>query len=618
MSKNTKEKFVVTINNETLPISKTRKYDSGFYKIGDNKVKDSGDCYLMENGSYYRVETEQIVWDYSSNEYSFTKGLTFGIIDKKLNKGYFKKDINSVIIETEDGNKNYALNKSIIEKNYAFREKLSDGNFYHISRMKAYDFIKKIPPTNEYKTSLPYDSKDILEQNIMNYEKHYIPSFKLNNEESISKLIQDLSFGLEFETIAGQIPKNIHNRLGLIPLRDGSISGLEYVTIPLSGVKGICNIMESVKELKYRTEYNDTCSMHLHIGNIPRTPEFITAFFKLTLALQDEIFSMFNLYKKYNFKYKNKNYSAPFNTYDILSRLDPVITKDNLIKNFDVIFTELSEGYSLASYGDRGDLSQVHHHPKDPSGHQKWNIHSRYKIHNMVPLIFGNKKTIEFRIHTPTYDIDKIMFFVFINSILVNFTKSNSERILQQNEKYNLTDIISSYCEENKINFSFYINIINYINDRKKFVEDKNRKGDIYFKESDFNCCREFDIKSSSSSKTSGIGLQYLDSIPKYQTFSVNDLRAAMDVVSTSRTTKSKRYDKMPQIKLSGEEKEFLEMRDQEFEKTLKGYRESLESLYVNPSAEIKLEQVDSEYLTPPEDLEVVKKDEDTLPWEYR
>ena len=90
MSKNTKEKFVVTINNETLPISKTRKYDSGFYKIGDNKVKDSGDCYLMENGSYYRVETEQIVWDYSTNGYSFTKGLTFGVIDDKLNKGYFK------------------------------------------------------------------------------------------------------------------------------------------------------------------------------------------------------------------------------------------------------------------------------------------------------------------------------------------------------------------------------------------------------------------------------------------------------------------------------------------------------------------------------------------------
>ena len=616
MSKNTKEKFVVTINNETLPISKTRKYDSGFYKIGDNKVKDSGDCYLMENGSYYRVETEQIVWDYSSNEYSFTKGLTFGIIDDKLTRGYFKKDMNSIIVEMEDSYRMYVLNKSVIEKNYAFREKLSDGNFYHISRMKAYDFIKKVPPTNDYKTSLPYDSKDILEQNIMNYEKHYVPSLKLNNEENISKLIQDLSFGLEFETTAGQVPKNIHNRLGLIPLRDGSIAGLEYVTIPLSGVKGICNIVESVKELKYRTEYNDTCSMHLHIGNIPRTPEFITAFFKLTLALQDEIFSMFNLYKKYNFKYKNKNYSAPFNTYDILSRLDPVITKDNLIKNFDVIFTELSEGYSLGTYGDRGDLSQVHHHPKDPSGHQKWNIHSRYKIHNMVPLIFGNKKTIEFRIHTPTYDIDKIMFFVFINSILVNFTKSNSERILQQNEKYNLTDIISSYCEENKINFSFYINIINYINDRKKFVEDKNRKGDIYFKESEFNCGREFDIKSSSSSKTSSIGLQYLDSVPQYKSFSVSDLRAAVDTVSKPRLT-STRYGKMPQIKLSKETEEYLKLKDEVFEKALESYSESYKqdiSYYTN-SAEIKLEPVVLEDSAPPEDSEFTEKDEDGLPW---
>ena len=615
MSKNTKEKFVVTINNEKLPISKTRKYDSGFYKIGYNKIKDSGDCYLMENGSYYRVETEQIVWNYSSNEYSFTKGLTFGIIDDKLTRGYFKKDMNSVVVEMEDSYRMYALNKSVIEKNYAFREKLSDGNFYHISRMKAYDFIKKVTPTSEYKTSLPYDSKDILEQNIMNYEKHYVPSLKLNNEENINKLIQDLSFGLEFETIAGQIPKNIHNRLGLIPLRDGSIAGLEYVTIPLSGVKGICNIVESVKELKYRTEYNDTCSMHLHIGNIPRTPEFITAFFKLTLALQDEIFSMFNLYKKYNFKYKNKNYSAPFNTYDILSRLDPVITKDNLIKNFDVIFTELSEGHSLGSYGDRGDLSQVHHHPKDPSGHQKWNIHSRYKIHNMVPLIFGNKKTIEFRIHTPTYDIDKIMFFVFINSILVNFTKTNSERILQQNEKYNLTDIISSYCEENKINFSFYINIINYINDRKKFVEDKNRKGDIYFKESDFNCGREFDIKSSSSSKTSGIGLQYLDSFSQYKSFSVSDLRAAVDAVSKS-SLKPRRGSQIPQFKISKETEEHLKLKDEAFEKALESYSESYKqdiSYYTN-SAEIKLEPVVLGHSTPPEDSKFNEKVEDNLP----
>ena len=203
------------------------------------------------------------------------------------------------------------------------------------------------------------------------------------------------------------------------------------------------------------------------------------------------------------------------------------------------------------------------------------------------------------------------MFFVFINSILVNFTKSNSERILQQNEKYNLTDIISSYCEENKINFSFYINIINYISDRKKFVEDKNRKGDIYFKESDFNCGREFDIKSSSFSKTSGIGLQYLadNGTPQYKSFSVSDLRAAVDAVSKS-SLKPRKGGQIPQFKISKETEEYLKLKNEAFKKELESYSESLNSLYYNPSAEIKLEPFDTGY---PE--EFTEKTEDDLPW---
>ena len=205
------------------------------------------------------------------------------------------------------------------------------------------------------------------------------------------------------------------------------------------------------------------------------------------------------------------------------------------------------------------------------------------------------------------------MFFIFINSILVNFTKTNSERILQQNEKYNLTDIISSYCEENKINFSFYINIINYISDRKKFVEDKNRKGDIYFKESDFNCGREFDIKSSSSSKTSGIELQYLDSVPQYKSFSVSDLRAAVDEVSKL-SLASKRGGQIPQFKISKETEEYLKLKDEIIEKELKSYSESIASLYYTPSAEIKLEPVDPGYSTPFEDSEFTEKAEDNLP----
>ena len=206
---------------------------------------------------------------------------------------------------------------------------------------------------------------------------------------------------------------------------------------------------------------------------------------------------------------------------------------------------------------------------------------------------------------------------MFINSILVNFTKTNYERILQQNEKYNLTDIISCYCEENKINFSFYMNIINYISDRKKFVEDKNRKGDIYFKESEFNCSREFDIKSSSSSKISGIKLQYLadDEISLHKPFSVSDLRAAVDVVSKS-NLKQRKGSQIPQIKISKETEEYLKLKDEIIERELKSYSESYKqdiSYYTN-SAEIKLEPVNP-YSTPPENLELNEKSKDNLPW---
>ena len=301
-NRKTKEKFVVTIKGEELPISKCRKYESGFYKIGDTSVENSGDCYLMENGSYYRVETGQIVYDHFNKKYvpnTVGSGLLYGFINDKLELGYFQKNINCVKVADPNGIKN-AINSDIFLNNYTFRERISDGTYIHISSMKAIDFIRKLRPSQDYKFSLPYDSKNVIHNYIENYEKCYVPSIELNNEKDILKILKDLSFGLEFESIRGQIPKHICNRLGLIPLRDGSIEGLEYVTIPLQGSKGICTIYDVVKELEYRTDYNNSCSFHLHLGNIPRTPGFITAFTKLTLGIQDEIFSIFNLYKKYS------------------------------------------------------------------------------------------------------------------------------------------------------------------------------------------------------------------------------------------------------------------------------------------------------------------------------
>lgn len=55
--------------------------------------------------------------------------------------------------------------------------------------------------------------------------------------------------------------------------------------------KGLQCTADILDILKERTEYNDaTCSLHLHLGNIPRTKEFILAFFKVGMKFQDEIF----------------------------------------------------------------------------------------------------------------------------------------------------------------------------------------------------------------------------------------------------------------------------------------------------------------------------------------
>ena len=61
------EKKVITIKGEEVLISKCRKFNKLYYKIGDPKIKDSGDCYLISE-KYYREETGQIVYNYSINE----------------------------------------------------------------------------------------------------------------------------------------------------------------------------------------------------------------------------------------------------------------------------------------------------------------------------------------------------------------------------------------------------------------------------------------------------------------------------------------------------------------------------------------------------------------------
>lgn len=495
------KKLITTINNEELPISHCRKYDKKYYKIGDINIENSGDCYKIDD-KFYRIETGQIVFNHTENKYCIkNNNLLFGLI-KGNEKGYFTNNINKIKIIDETGSWIWAINEEILQNNFSYRERISTGEYIHISQATAKELNQIKVPNKDYKFSLPYDSKGITDKHLEIYNNLYDSKISPSIDD-FSKLLGDLTFGLEFETIAGFLPPRITNKLGLIPLRDGSIQGLEYVTVPFKGAKGLQTVVDISNELNKRTAFDYKCSLHLHLGGIPRTPEFILAFFRTTLFIQDELFSLFPIYKKYNLGIKNKNYSKPYPVYKLVSKMNPVINDGNVKANFGVLFDYLVGEQGSFYHNYNLNLNNVKSHPKDPSGNQKWNISTRYYFHNFIPLIFGNKQTVEFRIHTPTYDVDKIFLFIGLNAILINFTKKFEKEILS-NERFfdifpkGLEDVIKKYLtsldsagafRKNKsLSLSTMFDSFRYyISKRKQKIEILTGNGNIVIDESDLN-----------------------------------------------------------------------------------------------------------------------------------
>jgi hypothetical protein len=516
------KKNITTIKGEELPISKAKKFPNGYYKIGDINVENSGDCYKI-NDKFYRFETGQIGFNHSIKQYQLlTNDLILGLVEDNKLAYFSRNEENKLPIILENGTKTFVINEKVLNSNLNYRERLSTGEFVHISRLNAKDFNKILPPKNDYKTSLPYDSNGITQKYSDIY--NYLYDSDINTYSyGLGKFLNKLTFGLEFETTAGFIPERITKKLGLIPLRDGSIPGLEYVTVPLSGPKGVQTIVDICKELEKRTEFNNSCALHLHIGGIPRTPEFILAFLKLSSWLQNDIFTLFPLYKKYNMGIKNKNYSKPYDLFEIFSKLDPVINSSNINKNFDVLFSFLTSG--KATFKDyNNDLNQVQVHPLDPSTHQKWNIRTRYFLHNFIPLIFGNKQTIEFRIHTPTFDNYRVLMFLLFNSILIKFTEKYQNKILQDinffrlitnngDSRSNLFNLLYFYRNNESVTNevgSLIRSLSHYFQVRKSETEGLTRNGKIEFEDKDikYNPDINFDYNRNIPCEKSNIRLQ--------------------------------------------------------------------------------------------------------------
>ena len=217
---------------------------------------------------------------------------------------------------------------------------------------------------------------------------------------NLSKYLK-YTIGLEFETSAGLIPEHLCFRDGLIPLRDGSISGLEYSTVVLQGETGINLLKQQLKTLREYTIFNKECSLHIHFGGYPLDKDAIFRLYQVCFDLQSngELQRLLPPLTFNTSKYKSsgKDYCRNLNPYD----------------SFEDLY------YSLVGERFFGRFDQPH--PADLDRDRKWNIATRYYWINFINMLcYKVNKTVEFRFLRPTYNLKKILVWIYImNAILI-------------------------------------------------------------------------------------------------------------------------------------------------------------------------------------------------------
>lgn len=211
----------------------------------------------------------------------------------------------------------------------------------------------------------------------------------------------DYTFGLEFETSEGYIPEDKCYRDGLIPLRDGSITGVEYSTIVLKGNKGISLLHQQLETLKEYTVFNKECSLHIHLGGYPLDSKKIYNLYRVCKSLESELEGILPSYTFNSSEYKDngKDYCKKLKSYS----------------NFNAMYKDLVGRTFFGSF--------TQSHPDDIERARKWNIQSRYYFVNFINLLcYRVNKTVEFRFLRPTYNFKKILLWLYIFNAILKYS----------------------------------------------------------------------------------------------------------------------------------------------------------------------------------------------------
>ena len=482
---NFNDKIIETFSGRKARRSECRKIKGQYYKMNEQ-------CFLINN-RWHRIDNGLIVYNYSAKEYILKSSiedleLILGIVGFDDNGtvifGYFNENNDCVDVyvdqnaETtgEDSNvekeSHYVCISEKVAKSQCF-ERISDGifimkrwikdKFESSKKMSEYLSLKK---RGSYNFRINYNSSHRLHDFIKTHENDFV----YDKKYPFAKFLGKTTFGIEFETSNGHIPERKLYKNGLIACRDGSIGGHEYVTIPLMGEKGLASIDSICDLLVKYTEINHDCSMHMHFGNRELSKEYVIAVYRTIFAIQNEIYELFPEYYRQTSRFKRRDYNNPLPALNFIG---------NIESDFNEIYSYLlgqSKEWEDIDLSFKGFLNSEH--PLDTDGNHKWNVEPRYHLYNLVPLIWGNRGTVEARIHTPTRNKIKVVSWLFINNAILEFAMANKKAISENKinmSMINLESIISSIYNECK-ELAEYIN--GYIFERKAIIKNANKSSD--------------------------------------------------------------------------------------------------------------------------------------------
>ena len=317
-------------------------------------------------------------------------------------------------------------------------------NFYyesHIYETFKKETIERIKNSFKYESPYVYNSYELIERysstkkNIVNEDLD--PVF----DSDIVEYLKDVTFGIEFETCDIKfVPNDILLKYGLIPLRDGSINGYEFATIPLKGYDGLKSLFYICGALNKYCNFDKSCSTHIHmsIDNMPKKDiRFIERLLNVGFQVQNEIYKIVPDYKYFDINHeKNKFYTKPIPYLDFsieyAIEYEDEETKEIELESNSVEKTSVSE-FLTGVNNNKTLLKGIH--PSNPDNQHKWNIKERYYWLNTIPYFFNNG-SIENRMMEATFDFNKILSWIILTASIIKFSidEKNKDKVVDMND----------------------------------------------------------------------------------------------------------------------------------------------------------------------------------------